>query len=132
VRASDEALGELERILDRHVGRGRWVLVLTADHGSTPKPELSGARIIGKPDVLRPIAARFDADDDANGVIRQMRPTQVWLETRELRANGYSPEQVAAFVGGFRVEGKRFFDAILPGRLLRGRTCLGGNSQGAG
>lgn len=132
VRASDEALGELERVLDRHVGRGRWVMVVTADHGSTPKPELSGARIIGKQDVLRPIAARFDADGDANGVIRQMRPTQVWLETSELRANGSSPEQVAAFVEGFRVEGKRFFDAVMPGRLLRGRACVGGSSQAAG
>ena len=34
VRASDEALGDLVRILNREVGRGQWVLALTADHGA--------------------------------------------------------------------------------------------------
>lgn len=35
----DRELGELFRFLDERVGRGRWVLALSADHGVAPTPE---------------------------------------------------------------------------------------------
>jgi hypothetical protein len=36
----DRTLGRLFRFLDARVGKGQWTVVLTADHGSTPIPEV--------------------------------------------------------------------------------------------
>ena len=43
LRRQDEDLGRFVRFLDDEVGRGRWVLVLTADHGAQFDPAVSGA-----------------------------------------------------------------------------------------
>lgn len=62
----DETLARFLDVLDRRIGRSRYVLALTADHGVSPIPEqmsalglsagrLSGAAISGRiEDVLRP------------------------------------------------------------------------------
>ena len=42
VVAQDLALEELVTFLDREVGKGDWVLALTADHASMPDPAVSG------------------------------------------------------------------------------------------
>lgn len=39
----DRALGAFMESLDASVGEGRWMLVLTADHGAPPAPEAMGA-----------------------------------------------------------------------------------------
>lgn len=38
----DRRLGEFFDFLDRRVGRGRWAVALTADHGAPPAPEVAG------------------------------------------------------------------------------------------
>lgn len=40
----DRVLARFLRTLDRHVGQGRWVLALSADHGVTPTPAKAAAR----------------------------------------------------------------------------------------
>lgn len=44
---TDDALGEFLDLLDERVGRGRWVGVLTADHGVLELPESLQARGVG-------------------------------------------------------------------------------------
>lgn len=44
VVALDRLLAELFQQLDMFVGKGRWVLALTSDHGIPPLPEQSGGR----------------------------------------------------------------------------------------
>jgi arylsulfatase A-like enzyme len=43
LRDLDRRLGDLLAFLDRRVGRARLVVALTADHGSTPVPEIAAA-----------------------------------------------------------------------------------------
>lgn len=43
IEFSDRGLADLVSFLDGSVGKNRWVLVVTADHGQTPDPEQSGA-----------------------------------------------------------------------------------------
>jgi len=44
VLRSDSIVAEMLRFLDRRVGRGRYVLVLTSDHGVAPVPETLSSR----------------------------------------------------------------------------------------
>jgi predicted AlkP superfamily pyrophosphatase or phosphodiesterase len=41
---SDRIVADLVKLLDRQVGKGRWVMVLTADHGICPLPEVTRAQ----------------------------------------------------------------------------------------
>lgn len=51
----DEVLGELLTLLDERVGRGRWILGLSADHGVQAIPEHMAAE--GPPGVRSPLDA---------------------------------------------------------------------------
>ncbi len=100
VRAEDAALRELVAFLNREVGRGRWVLVLTADHGSIPDPEVSGAFAIPAAAIGGGINTAFDTDGDDVRIVQLVQPTQVFIDEAELRENGHTLEEVARWVMG--------------------------------
>ena len=64
VRAQDESLADLVGFLNEQVGEGEWALVLTADHGSIPDPEVSGAFQISAGPIASGTNATFDTDGD--------------------------------------------------------------------
>jgi hypothetical protein len=138
VRASDAALADLIRVLNREVGPGRWVLLLTADHGSTPKIEVSGGFQIEESLLREDLLATFDRDGDDRPSIMLQRPSQVWVDRAELEANGFTLEQVARYLGeytksqnrqdpGFlkpEERDDRVFAAAFPSALLDDLPCL--------
>lgn len=98
VRAEDAALPGLIELLDREVGEGRWVMALTADHGHTPDPEVSGADVISPTDVGRQIAEEFDRDGDDVSVLEYTQPTEVFINERELAEEGHTLADVAEYL----------------------------------
>lgn len=133
VRASDRALGELVAILDQEVGRGKWVLALTADHGVLPKPKLTGAIAIKNAELVSDIEASFGGD-----VVKSIRPSQLWLNQDVLKANGYTLGQVAEYIAeytrgqgeqdssklGAQERKEKLFAAAFPSRVMKGLPCL--------
>lgn len=131
VRASDAALGRLVRLLNREVGRARWVLALTADHGVTPSPDRTGAATVSTAELQGALEDRFDRDADSRPAILRVRPTQIWVDREELRGNGFDLQQVARFIlrhpwaqGGGARPGAPFFAAAFPADRLAG-PCPG-------
>lgn len=98
VRAEDAALRDLVTFLNREVGRRRWVLVLTADHGAIPDPDVSGAFAIPSIALASGINAAFDPDGDDRRVVQMVQPTQIFIDEAELRQNGHTLEEVARWV----------------------------------
>jgi len=143
VRAQDEELPRLVELLDQEVGPGRWVLILTADHGHTPDPRVSGAWRINDREIAARITATFD-DGDARRVVQQVQPTQVFVNEAELRQNGAGLKAVAAMlgrltraqtaVGGTRpppgTAGARVFSSVFPSGLLARLPCLPDDGTG--
>jgi hypothetical protein len=97
--SQDAALGRLVDYLNDEVGEGRWVMVLAADHGTQPDPDLSGAFMISADKLRAELAAEFD-DADAVPLVQKLRPSQVWLDGAELRRNGATYLDVATFLLG--------------------------------
>jgi hypothetical protein len=93
LRAQDQELDRLVRLLDELVGRGEWVMFLTADHGMARDPAVTGAERYEASQLARSIEAEFGSPDDR--VVQRTRPTQVWLDTDALERSGSTVDDVA-------------------------------------
>jgi hypothetical protein len=95
--AEDANLPALIEVLDREVGEGRWVMALTADHGHTPDPDVSGAAAISPTHIGALLRARFDTDGDDVSIVELVQPTTVFLNEAELADVGATVADVAAY-----------------------------------
>lgn len=128
VRAVDQALGEMVRVLDRTVGAGQWVLALTADHGFTPKASTTRALVIDNAELARDLHANFKG-------IQSPRPTQTWVSEAELKRGGDSVGEVARYLmnytrgenatgPGASSGGEKLFAAAFPSSVLQNLPCV--------
>jgi predicted AlkP superfamily pyrophosphatase or phosphodiesterase len=134
LRAQDHVLGSLVRELDRKVGRGRYVLAITADHGQTPMPSSTGGLRIDQERLLDAVNDHFAID-----VVEAAHPSELYVDLQALDAADATLDEVARWVGDFRYgEGlpdgtdagtipeellnRRVFAAALPGSFLEGLT----------
>lgn len=97
IEATDDALGAILDYLDKTVGRGAYVVVMTADHGLQPAAEAVDAFGIDSNEMMRDIRKRFGA------VVQDIAPTEVFLDEGALDSRGYTVEDVARFVGDYRL-----------------------------
>ncbi len=138
VRAQDEQLEVLVDNLNEIVGEGEWVLALTADHGSLPDPEVTGAfQIAGEP-LASDLDATFDTDGDDTRIVELVQPTQIFVNERELRQNGHTLEEVSEWILGLTKADTALpevavpaaeaedpvFEAAFPSEIMRDLPCL--------
>lgn len=97
LEATDDALGALLAHLDDEVGRGNYVVVMTADHGQQPTAEAVDAFGIDSNEMKRDLEGRFGP------VIQDVAPTEVFLDEPALQERGYTVDDVARFVGDYRL-----------------------------
>ncbi|HEX2025044.1 MAG TPA: alkaline phosphatase family protein [Actinomycetota bacterium] len=138
VRSSAREFVALTRLLDREVGRGEWVMALTADHGATPLASQTGAYAIDQNALTDDINAALDTDGDAVPVVSSFRVTQLWINVAELEENGHVLGDVADFLMEYTaldntadpaalspsLQNERLFAAAFPGTVLDGLPCL--------
>jgi predicted AlkP superfamily pyrophosphatase or phosphodiesterase len=75
---TDKMLGRLIDFFNEKVGKGRWVMVMTADHGQGPAPQSRNAWGININVLMDYVAKRLKvARED---LIQQQRPTGFWLD----------------------------------------------------
>jgi hypothetical protein len=98
IRAQDGDLPELIGFLNGSVGIGNWAMALTADHGHTPNPAVSGATVISPGRVADAIEARLDRDGDRRKIVESVQPTQIYLDVDELHQQGVTLTDVSRFV----------------------------------
>lgn len=136
VIATDEELGRIVEALDEVVGRGKYVVVVTADHGQQPDESAVGGYGIDPNEVERDIDAAFGPVTDA------VWPTEVFLDDEGLEREDVSVDEVARWLGDYRLEDNvedrdaiadrdeladvdRLFDLAIPARMLPGIECGG-------
>jgi hypothetical protein len=138
VRSQDEQLEVLVDFLNETVGEGEWVFVLTADHGSIPDPQVSGAFQISATPIVNGINTTFDTDGDDTRIVQLVQPTQMFINEAELRQNGHTLEELSSWVIGLTKAdtaqpgvlvpadqaGDPVFQAAFPSSLLAELPCL--------
>jgi hypothetical protein len=138
VVVQDLALKRFVSFLNRQVGKGNWVLALTADHGSMPDPEVSGGFQISTAPIEAGINENFDTDGDDTPVVDLVQPSQVFLNLDELEENGFTVGDVARYImtltqaqsagPGQTVDpataNETVFQAAFPSALMESLPCL--------
>ena len=138
VAYQDAALKQLVGFLNRTVGKGRWVMALTADHGTQYSPDVSGAFMIDIDRFTKDLEQAFDSDGDNVPLIVKIRPTEIWLNDKELADNGYTLADVSQFIMNLTQaqttkvgraptpghENDTVFSAALPSSMLSKLPCL--------
>jgi hypothetical protein len=138
LRIQDQALRQLVGFLNATVGKGRWVMVLTADHGTQRLPTVSGAFVANIDRFTADIEHRFDHDGDGTPLLLRVRPTQLWVDPAEMARNHVTLDQISQYVmqltqsqltrSGVQADpataNDRVFSGALPSRLLRSLPCL--------
>ena len=144
LKAQDDNLKRFVAFLNKEVGEGEWVMVLTADHGATPLPKASGAFVISPGKVASMIQSEFDKDGDDTPIVGGdsptsgfVQPTQVFLNRAELADNNASVDDVAKFVMSMTKEqtynsvppaaneaNEKVFPAAVPADMLAALPCL--------
>lgn len=138
VAAQDEALQELVGFLNATVGEGEWAFVLTADHGSIPDPEVSGAFQISATPIVSGINTTFDPDGDDTHIVQLVQPTQIFVNVDELEQNGHTLEELSAWIMGLTKADTAqpgvvvpadqandlVFQAAFPSAIMRELPCL--------
>jgi arylsulfatase A-like enzyme len=95
--ATDEQLGVIVDELEREVGHGNYVLVVTADHGMQPDVDDLASFAIDPNEVERDIVTAFGP------VVRAVWPTEVFLLDDEMSRRGITVDDVARFLQDYRL-----------------------------
>lgn len=137
--ASDEVLGEIVDFLDAEVGRGDYVVVVTADHGQQPDADVLDAYGIDPKEMKADIDAEFGA------VTRAVWPTEIFLHEDAMEREGVTVAEVARFLGRYTLAdntkrpdiavagagrfdpGDRLFDMAIPSAMLPTLACESDN-----
>ena len=135
IQALDRQLLTLRSFLNREVGKDRWVLILTADHGARGNPKYTGAYAIDPGNLRADLQRRFSGGPGNPTVVQAVGPTQLWMNVKRLSARGYTLYDVSRFLLDYTVadnsskhaEGgsQPVFQAAFPSALFPVLPCLG-------
>lgn len=134
---SDRGIGDIVEWLDQNVGANRWVIILTADHGQTPRAQATGGWPISLNEVVADVNRQMEGSEPRS--VLKARPVGLWLSrhAREPR----NARRIARFLADYRLRdnvpageeipsayrtkrNSRLFAAAIPSRDLdRVWTC---------
>jgi hypothetical protein len=115
----DRQFARLFDLLVKKVGRENLVVALTADHGGSPLPELSGGTRLLETQLLGDLNRRFDRVDDGQPVAQFVSGTQLWFDENQLAASGATLDDVKRYLETYQAEGKTFFETLYTREELR-------------
>lgn len=126
--AADASLPDLVKLLNDAAGRGRWVMILTADHGTVRTPEVTGAFRIDQESLQQDVEQRFGK------VVERTAPTQIWMDVPKLRAQGHTLNEVARYLLKYTERDNRkvrgpnarspVFDLVIPSNAINRLPCV--------
>jgi arylsulfatase A-like enzyme len=130
---ADAMLARLEGFLNDRVGHGRWVMIVTADHGQQPDAGDIDSYGIAPKEIAADIDAEFGA------IVQSVWPTQVFLDDDALRAEGVTVTEVARWLYNYTIDDNatssadfgrfdsddRVLAMAVPAHLLPALDCTG-------
>jgi Type I phosphodiesterase / nucleotide pyrophosphatase len=113
----DRQLKAIVQGLNDIVGRDNYVLALTADHGVTPYPEVTGGWSIVTRELTKDLERRFNTAMPERDLVTANRGYQFFLNREVLRANDLTFEDISAFIRNYRLHENETDVDSLPDRF---------------
>jgi predicted AlkP superfamily pyrophosphatase or phosphodiesterase len=128
--AQDAGLPNLIRFLNSRVGTGKWVMLITADHGHQQDPRKSGGFSINELRLKQQLGAKFGSE-----AVQKIRPTQIFVDPAQLRVAGHTLREMSNYLLSYTKgdsdpaapsdqRGQMVFAAALPSWMLGQLPCL--------
>ncbi len=95
LREQDACVGRLVEKLNARVGKGNYVVTITADHGMAPLPELVNGHRIYLPTLLEMIDRKFGAKISLGGGF-----INLWFDQAKMRELGITNQDIADYLKG--------------------------------
>ena len=113
---TDRQLARFKATLDAKVGKGNYVIAVSADHGQQPIPETYGGWRINTGEFERDIQSRF------GDVVEKITTVDIFIDEDGLQSEGVSMDDIASFIGTYTIgenipEGAPGSDLVPEGRL---------------
>ena len=97
LREVDTQVGRFVRELDRSAGRGRYVLMISADHGQQPLPDLNGGWRINTTEFENDLEAEF------GDVVEKVTPIDIYLDLDAIDSGKVDTEEMARWIGTYTI-----------------------------
>jgi predicted AlkP superfamily pyrophosphatase or phosphodiesterase len=116
IRETDKQIARYVRELERTVGRGNFLFVISADHGQQPLPDIVGGWRINNRELGRDIEARF------GDIVEKETPVDIYFDMEAVEDKDVDLNDVARYIGTYTIgenipEGARGADRVPDGRL---------------
>jgi predicted AlkP superfamily pyrophosphatase or phosphodiesterase len=95
---ADRQIARFRALLDDRVGRGRYVLALSADHGQEPLPENFGGWRIATEELERDVEERF-----GDGIVEKITTVDFFMDMDAVAREGVDLGDVARFLGTYTI-----------------------------
>ncbi|MDQ3876754.1 MAG: alkaline phosphatase family protein [Actinomycetota bacterium] len=115
----DRQLPKLVSFLNHDVGKGKWVMVITADHGT--QPDASDINAYG----IAPKVIAADIDAHFGPITQAVWPTQIFMDADAMRAAHVTDAEVARWLYNYRLRD----NAQSPSVALAGAGRYGPNDR---
>jgi predicted AlkP superfamily pyrophosphatase or phosphodiesterase len=97
IRETDRQIARFKKELDRTVGRGNYLFVISADHGQQPLPDLYGGWRINSNELEADVERRF------GGIVEKVTTVDMFLDMSKVESDGVDLEEVAGFLGAYTI-----------------------------
>jgi hypothetical protein len=98
LRETARQIARFRAVLDRLVGRGRYVYALSADHGQEPLPETFGGWRISTEELERDVEARF-----GDGIVEKITTVDFFMDPGVVERRGVDLSDVAGYLGTYTI-----------------------------
>jgi predicted AlkP superfamily pyrophosphatase or phosphodiesterase len=117
--AVDDALPKLVRFLNDDVGRGKWVMIVTADHSTQPDQSAVDGYGIAPKKIAADVNAHFGP------VVQSVWPTQIFLDDSEMAKLGVTQAEISRWLYNYTVRD----NAQTPQVAIEGAGKFGPNDR---
>jgi predicted AlkP superfamily pyrophosphatase or phosphodiesterase len=97
LRETDAQIGRFKKELDKKLGKGNYILAVSADHGQQPLPDLLGGWRINSDELERDIEARF------GNILEKVTPVDAYFDMDAVEEEGVDLADVARWLGTYTI-----------------------------
>ena len=97
IKETDDQVARFKEELDRTVGEGNYIIMISADHGQQPFPDLLGGWRINTQEFQKDVEAEF------GNVVEKVTTTDIFMDMDQVDELGVSLEEVAEWCSGYTI-----------------------------